>query len=53
MLVNDLPFGSVHPGGAHFARADGGVTFLSDDIDFTVFEALATIAGGEVDHAAQ
>ena len=48
MLLNNLPFGSLHPGGAHFAMADGSVHFLPDDIDFTVFEDLATIAGGEV-----
>lgn len=48
MLQNDLPFGSFHPGGANFAMADGSVHFLPDDIDFTVLEDLATIAGGEV-----
>ncbi len=48
MLLNDLFFGSFHPGGAHFALADGSVQFLPEEIDFTVFEELATIAGGEV-----
>lgn len=48
MLGNDLFFGSEHLGGAQFAAADGSVRFLPDEIDFTVFEALATIAGGEV-----
>ena len=46
--LNDLYFGSFHPGGAHFAFADGGVHFLTDEIDFTIFEDLSTIAGGEV-----
>lgn len=48
MLLNNLPFGSYHPGGANFAFADASVHFLPDDIDFTVYESLATIAGGEV-----
>jgi len=47
-LLNDLHFGSLHPGGAHFSFADGHVVFLSDDIDFTVYQDLATKAGGEV-----
>jgi hypothetical protein len=29
------------------AMADGSVRFLNDTIDPTVFEALATVAGGE------
>jgi len=48
MLLNDLPFGSYHFGGAQFGYADGSVHFLSEDIDQTVFEGLATIDGGEV-----
>jgi len=48
MLLNDLFFGSLHPRGAHFALADGSVHFLSEGIDFTLFEELATIAGGEI-----
>ena len=48
MLLNDLNFGSDHPGGAHFAFADGSVHFLPDSIDFTIFEDLATINGDEV-----
>jgi len=47
-LLNDLHFGSLHPGGAHFSFADGHVVFLSDGIDFTVYQDLATKAGGEV-----
>jgi len=46
--LNDLWFGSFHPGGAHFAYADGSVHFLPDEIDFTIFEDLSTIAGGEI-----
>ncbi len=47
-LLNDLHFGSLHPGGAHFSYADGHVVFVSDSIDFTVYQDLATKAGGEV-----
>ncbi len=48
MLLNNLHFGSLHPGGANFALADGSVHFLPEDIDFTLFEELATVAGGEI-----
>ena len=48
-LFNDLCFGSRHPGGAHFAFADGSVHFVSETINFETYEHLATIAGGEVD----
>lgn len=34
-------FSSLHPGGAQFARADGGITFLSDNIDQRVYMRLA------------
>ena len=44
---NDLIFGSHHSGGAHFALADSSARFVSDDIDFTVLQALATRDGGE------
>ncbi|TWT95800.1 Fimbrial protein precursor [Botrimarina colliarenosi] len=48
MLLNNLPFGSNHSGGANFALADGSVHFVTDSIDFTLLGDLATIAGGEV-----
>jgi prepilin-type N-terminal cleavage/methylation domain-containing protein/prepilin-type processing-associated H-X9-DG protein len=51
MLLNNLPFGSHHPGGANFAMADGSVRLLPETIDFTVLGDLATIAGGEVTQA--
>ncbi len=46
--LNDLFFGSNHPGGANFCFADGSVRTLPDSIDFTIFEDMATINGGEV-----
>jgi len=49
MLLNELPFGSHHPGGAQFALADGSVQFLSEDIDITLFYSMSTRDGGEID----
>jgi len=40
-------FGSYHPGGCHFAIADGSVQFISEQIDQKLLSGLATRAGGE------
>jgi len=48
MLLNDINFGSLHPGGAQFVYVDGHVTFLTDDMDLECLKHLATIRGGEV-----
>jgi prepilin-type N-terminal cleavage/methylation domain-containing protein len=49
--VNDwgrnYSFHSYHPGGGMFALADGAVTFISEDIDLTLYRALATRNGRE------
>ncbi|WZO98516.1 DUF1559 domain-containing protein [Isosphaeraceae bacterium EP7] len=42
------PFGGFHEGGANVAFADGSVRFIRGTIDPAVFEALTTIAGGDV-----
>lgn len=47
MVLNDLPFASEHPGGAHFCYADGSGHFLSETLDMTVYQAMATKAGEE------
>ena len=41
-------FSSEHEGGAFFLFGDGQVRFLSENIDFTTYKALGTIAGNEV-----
>lgn len=40
-------FSSYHTGGANFMRADVSVSFISDNIDLTVYRAMSTRAGGE------
>ncbi len=44
-------FRSDHAGGAQFVLVDGSVQFISDDIEETALDALATRAGDEVDQA--
>jgi prepilin-type processing-associated H-X9-DG protein len=41
-------FKSRHPGGATFCLGDGSVRFLSDGIDYQLFNELGTRAGREV-----
>jgi prepilin-type N-terminal cleavage/methylation domain-containing protein len=45
---NHLPMGSHHPGGANFLIADGGVQFLSEQIQYDVYRGLATCNRGEL-----
>jgi prepilin-type processing-associated H-X9-DG protein len=44
----DRQFGGTHRGGANVAFPDGSVRFVKDTVDPRVFEAMSTIAGGEV-----
>ena len=53
-IVNDdygyavnAAFGSKHPGGSQFVFGDGHVSFLSENIDWTIYQYLATRSGGE------
>jgi prepilin-type N-terminal cleavage/methylation domain-containing protein/prepilin-type processing-associated H-X9-DG protein len=39
---------SYHTGGVNVAFADGSVHFISDSVDFAVWQALGSMAGGEV-----
>ena len=45
---NSSPFGSYHPGGAHFLFADGSVTFQNENIDMDAYLALSTRNGAEI-----
>lgn len=47
-LFNDQRFGSNHTGGAQFLLGDGSVKFVSQNIDFNLYQALATRDQGEV-----
>jgi prepilin-type processing-associated H-X9-DG protein len=40
-------FRSNHPGGAHLCMGDGSVSFVSEQIDVFVYNAMGTTAGGE------
>lgn len=42
-------FSSYHPGGAHFALADGSTQFYSEDIDANLLGVLTTRNGGETE----
>jgi prepilin-type processing-associated H-X9-DG protein len=46
--LNDMSFGSMHPGGGNFLLADGSVRFVPNATDLSVLQAYATRAGGEV-----
>jgi prepilin-type N-terminal cleavage/methylation domain-containing protein len=46
-------FASKHVTGAHFAFGDGRVTFLTEEISQSAYDAMATIAGGETNPHAQ
>jgi prepilin-type N-terminal cleavage/methylation domain-containing protein/prepilin-type processing-associated H-X9-DG protein len=45
---NDLSFGSLHPGGCHFAMADGSVQFVREDITLEQLRAHASRKSEEV-----
>jgi prepilin-type N-terminal cleavage/methylation domain-containing protein/prepilin-type processing-associated H-X9-DG protein len=45
---NYFGLSSRHVGGVQIAYADGSVHFVSDNIDFGIYRAMATIKGGEI-----
>ena len=46
--INDVSFGSNHPGGCQFSMVDGSVKFVSETVDFGVYLSTASRDGGEV-----
>ena len=44
---NNISFGSMHPGGAHFAMGDAKIKFVSENIDLNVYFAQASRDGRE------
>jgi hypothetical protein len=46
-IGRDCPFGGYHPRGANVAFANGSVRWVKATINVEVFEAIATVAGGE------
>lgn len=45
---NNYSFASRHTGGGNFGMGDGGVRFVSENIDTSVYRGYATISSGEV-----
>lgn len=48
LVYNNLPFGSLHPGGANFSCADGSVDFVSEQIAPQAYIAQASKDGEEI-----
>lgn len=46
---NDYPFGSLHSGGAIFAKCDGSAELVSEDISITLYRGLASRNGSELE----
>lgn len=46
---NDIPFGSMHPGGMNVCWGDGSVRFLSQNLSMTTYRAIASRDQGESD----
>lgn len=44
---NDVPMGSMHPGGTNFTLGDASVRYISETIDMTTYRALGSRDDGE------
>ena len=53
LSIQDVPWGSFHPGGANFVMGDGAVKLLADGLDGTVFMAVASRNGDETEQLSQ
>lgn len=47
VAASDNSFGSQHATGGNFLFVDGGVRFLSENVDSVIYQAIGTRAGGE------
>ena len=52
-FFNDVSMGSMHPGGTHFAIADGSVRFVSETVDMILYFAAASRNGKEAKTAVE
>jgi hypothetical protein len=46
-IFMDVAFGSMHPGGTHFAMGDASVRFVNDRVNLSVYLGTASRDGGE------
>ena len=44
----EVGFSSFHPGGAHFVLVDGSAHFVSENVNQSLLQSLATRAGQDV-----
>ena len=44
--INTYFFGSMHPGGCHYAMADGSVQFMSENINLSTYQRLGAMNDG-------
>jgi prepilin-type N-terminal cleavage/methylation domain-containing protein len=44
--IMQTTFSSSHPGGAQFLTADGGVSFVSEDVNLTIYRQMGVINDG-------
>jgi prepilin-type N-terminal cleavage/methylation domain-containing protein/prepilin-type processing-associated H-X9-DG protein len=49
VTTSEIAFASYHPGGANFAKCDGSVFFVDEDVDMVVYKATASRDHGETD----
>lgn len=47
---NDVPFGSMHPGGMNACLGDGSVRFVAQNLSMTTYRSLASRDQGESDN---